>query len=120
MTNARITNIADGVLTELIAEQTHLMYDPSTGGGVVSFQYRPQLFVGEQAKGPAGDWNVLQLDIASIAARCYGTGTDPVTGADLAQISTAGVAAIIKAAFDVAFNEFAPLSQAIGTTSDAS
>lgn len=105
MTNARITQIADSINTELIAEQTHLEYNPATQGCVVSYQYRPQMFVDGVAKGPAGDWQVLQLSLSDIASRCYGTGADPVTGADLSQVSTAGVAAIIKAAFDVAFNE---------------
>ena len=112
MTNPRITVIADGVQTELIAEQTHLNYDPATGGGTVAFQYRPQLFVSEVAKGPAGDWSVLQLNIAEIGPRCFGTGTDPVTGADLSQISVTGVAAIAKAAFDIAFTEAADAAAA--------
>jgi len=105
MTNARITEISDGINTELIAEQTHLMYEPATQGCVVSYQYRPQLYVNGEARGPAGDWQVLRVDLAAIASRCYGNGTDPITGADLSQISTAGVAAIIKASFDTAFNE---------------
>lgn len=105
--NARITDLGNGITSEKIAEQVHLFYNPADQSSSVAYQYRPSLYVNGAFTGAAGDWQVLQDDIASIATRCFGTGADPVTGADLSKISTAGLALIIKAAFDVRFNEVA-------------
>jgi hypothetical protein len=104
-TNARIREIAPGVTAEMIAEQTHLFYDPLTGGGTISFQARESLFVNDAYQPLAGGYDVLQVTIPDIAARCFGSGADPVTGADLSQLSAAGIALIIKAAYDTLYNE---------------
>lgn len=104
-TNARITTISTGITREIVAEQTHLFYDPATKMGSVAFQHRPSLYINDQFNGPAGDFGVLELQLADVAARCYATGVDPVTGADLSQISAAGIAQILKDVFDVAYNE---------------
>ena len=104
-TNARITTIATGITREIVAEQTHLFYDPATQLGYVAFQHRPSLYVNGTFNGPAGDFGVLQLQLADVATRCYSTSVDPVTGADLSKISNAGIAQILKDVFDIAYNE---------------
>lgn len=106
-TNARIRTLATGVTGEMIAEQTHLFYDPGTGGGNVSFQGRESLFVNGAYQPLTGDYDILHADVAAIVTRQFapaGT-TDPVTGADLSQISAGGVMLIIKAAYDAIYNE---------------
>lgn len=104
-TNARIRTIAENITAEMIAEQTHLFYDPATGGGYVSFQAREHLFAPDQPPVPMGDYDILQAQVADIAPLCFGAGlVDPVTGADLSQVSAGGVMAIIKAAYDQLYN----------------
>lgn len=105
--NARIKPIADGVTSEVIAEQTHLFYDVSSGTAYVSFQARKYLFVNDVPQAPMGDYEVLQAQLADIGPRCFVAegSTDPVTGADLSKVSSAGMMTIIKAAYDVLYNE---------------
>jgi hypothetical protein len=105
--NARIRVIAEGVTAEMIAEQTHLFYDPATGGGSVSFQARESLFVAGGYQPLAGNFDILQANVADIMERQFAPAgaVDPVTGADLSAISAAGVMLVIKAAYDVLFNE---------------
>lgn len=118
--NARIRAIADGITAEMVAEQTHMFYDPRTGGGMISFQARESLFVNNTYQPMNGEWNVLQVMIADIASRRFGTGNDPVTGADLSQISGAGIALIIKEAYDTLFNERAAAEAALAAPSGVS
>jgi hypothetical protein len=114
-TNARIRTLATGVTGEMIAEQTHLFYDPGTGGGSVSFQGRESLFVNGAYQPLTGDYDILQSDLAGIATRQFApAGTvDPVTGADLSQVSAAGMVLILKAAYDVLYNERAAAQSVI-------
>lgn len=104
-TNARISTVATGITREIVAEQTHLFYEPATKLGYVSFQHRPSLYINGAFDGPAGDFGVLQLQLADVATRCYSTSVDPVTGADLSKISAAGITQILKDVFDIAYNE---------------
>jgi len=114
-TNARIRTLATGVTGEMIAEQTHLFYDPGTGGGSVSFQGRESLFVNGAYQPLTGGYDILQSDLAGIATRQFApVGTvDPVTGADLSQVSAAGMVLILKAAYDVLYNERASAQSVI-------
>lgn len=111
--NARIRAIAEGITAEMVAEQTHLFYNPQTGGGRISFQARESLFVNGSYQPLAGDYNILQVTVEEIADRCFGTGLDPVTGADLSKVSAAGMALIIKSAYDRLYNERAALPSAV-------
>jgi hypothetical protein len=106
-TNARIRTLATGVTGEMIAEQTHLFYDPATGGGSVSFQGRESLFVNGAYQPLTGDYDILKADLAGIATRKFSAAgtSDPVTGADLSQVSAAGMVLILKAAYDALYNE---------------
>lgn len=105
--NARIQQIANGVNSEVIAEQTHLFYDVNTGRANVSFQARKYLFVNGVPQSPMGDFDVLPVQISNIASRCLTPegSVDPVTGADLSKISAAGMMVVLKAAYDVLYNE---------------
>lgn len=107
-TNPRIRQIAPGVQAEMIAEQTHFFYNPATGGGSISFQAREHLVVGSDVQVPMGDYSILEADVPSLLPRCFAPGaTDPVTGADLSQVSSAGVMLILKAAYDTLYAEHA-------------
>jgi hypothetical protein len=99
VTNPRIETIAEGITKERIAVQTHLFYDPATGAARIAFQSQPSLYVGTDYKGVAGDYEILSTDLTTIAATCFGHGQDPVTEADLSQVSAAGMVLIIKQAF---------------------
>lgn len=99
--NPRTRSIAPGVSAEMIAEQTHMFYDPQTGGGYVSFQAREHLIVGTEVQQPLGDFDILIAQIPDIMAIKFGGGLrDPVTDVDLSNVSTAGVMVYIKAAYD--------------------
>lgn len=102
--NPRIRVIADGITAEMIAEQTHLFYDPTTGGGYVSFQAREHLIVGNDVQAPLGDFDILQVQLPDVATLKFGAGlVDPVTGQDLSNISGAGQTLLMKAAYDQLF-----------------
>ncbi|HEV2678911.1 MAG TPA: hypothetical protein VGV14_00270 [Rhodanobacter sp.] len=104
-TNARIRTLATGITAEMIAEQTHMFYDPATGGGYVTFQAREVLYVNGVLQAPMGDFDILRVEVPDIAAHAFGAGkVDPVTGADLSGVSVAGVMTIIKAAYDALYN----------------
>jgi len=118
--NARIRAIADGVSAEMIAEQTHLFYDPKTGSGTIAFQARESLFVNNSYQPLSGTYDVLEVSIEDVALRCFGAGVDPATGADLSKISGAGMALIIKAAYDILFNERASARAAAAVAAEAS
>lgn len=103
--NPRIETIAEGITREVISEHTHLMYDPGTQGITVSFQYRPNLYVNDAWGGTAGDYGTLMKSMADIAASTFGIGLkDPITGADLSEVSGAGIVTLIKAAFPALYD----------------
>jgi hypothetical protein len=102
----RIETLAAGITREIIAEQTHLFYDPMTKDVSVSFQYRPSIFMGDDCQGPAGDWSVLGKRLADVAERTFGTGLiDPITNEPLDHVSGAGIVTLIKAAFPQLYDE---------------
>lgn len=105
--NARIRTVAPGVTAEMVAEQVHIFYDPTTGSASIAFQARESLFVGNAYEPLNGAFNVLQVNLGDIATRRFApSGTlDPVTGEDLSRISPAGISLILKAAFDTLYNE---------------
>jgi hypothetical protein len=103
--NARITQLADGVTSEMIAEQVHIFYDPATQTSRTAFQGRASLFVNNAYQPLSGTYDSLLVTGDAIMQRCFATGTDPVTGADLSKISGAGMDLIFKAAYDVLYNE---------------
>ncbi|WP_199098968.1 hypothetical protein [Dyella sp. ASV21] len=106
-TNARVRAIAGGVTAEMIAEQVNLIYNAQSGSGAVTFQGRECLFVNGQFEPLAGSVDILPLPLDAILHRCFATDgqLDPVTGVDLGGVSAAGVMLVIKAAYDVLYNE---------------
>lgn len=102
----RIQTLAAGFTREVIAEQTHLFYDPITKSVTVSFQYRPNMYVNDQPMGAGGDWSTLIVGVDELASRLFGEGVvDPVTGKPLNDVSGAGIVMLIKAAFPALYDE---------------
>ena len=122
MSNARITTLGTGITAEMIAEQTHLFYDPATGSGSVSFQARSNLFINGVYQPLSGNnYDILEANVADIALRSFAAaGTlDPVTKTDLSTVSAAGLLLIMKAAYDVLYNERAAAQAAAATAAAA-
>lgn len=105
MTNTRIRSIADGVQAERIATETHMFYDPLTQDAQVVFQGQEFLDVAGVLTQPLDGREALQTSLAALAARKFAAGVDPITGADLSDISGAGVTMILKAIYDTLHNE---------------
>jgi hypothetical protein len=103
--NPRIETLAPGVTREVISLTTTMVYDPASNGVQITFGGRPCIFVGDDYKGPGGDQAPLLTSLDTIAARCFGSGVDPVTNFDLSKVSAAGAALIIKAAFATLYDE---------------
>jgi hypothetical protein len=106
--NARLREIAPGVIAERLATATHLFWNPVDDSCSIAFQTTEHLYVNGQWQpfngGPGGE--VLSVQLTEILARTFGEGLlDPVTGAELDQVSAAGVMLIIKRAFDMLYNE---------------
>jgi hypothetical protein len=111
--NARITDVAPTVVKEQIAEIVSFNYNALTQGSNFSFQSRAYMYVNQEPQSMADpSANYLQVDVTDeVLVQCFGVGLrDPVTGADLSTISTAGVALIIKNAFDILYNQRAQAS----------
>lgn len=104
--NTRIRTDALGNRVERIATETHIFYSPLDQSANIVFQ-------GEEFLTDEGGADVvaklegrqaLSVQLAAIAAKTYNAGADPVTGADLSQVSPAGIAQIIRAVYDAEHN----------------
>lgn len=104
--DARISDAAPTVVYEQVAEVVIFSYNALTQAASFNFQSRPYMYINGEPQPMAGSsQNSLQQDMASVIEDCFARGLrDPVTGADLSGVSTAGVAVIIKSAFDILYN----------------
>ena len=104
--NPRTETIANGIDREMIAENTYLFYNPETQAATVRFQSRPHLFQDEKWLSIGGDWYNLDKTVFEIAPRTFGAGlVDPVTNADLSEVSVAGIVLLIKAAYAALYDD---------------
>jgi len=104
--NSRIRNLAPGVDVERIAVESHFFYDPFTGSANVVFQGMEFLLLEGAVSKMLDGREALATTSDSIATRLFGAGlTDPVTGADLSEVSAAGVVVYLKAVYDKLHNE---------------
>lgn len=119
--NARLTDVAPTVVKEQIAEVVSFNYNALTQGATLSFQSRAYMYVNAVPQAMAEtNPNYLQAPVdQAMQVECFGIGLrDPVTGADLSKISTAGMALIIKNAFDILYNRRA-LQQSVPNPNQA-
>lgn len=105
--NARLSDLASEVVQEQIGEQINFQYDAVSGNSLITFTSRPYLYISGVPKPLAGTgFDQLVKSADELMTRTFGTGLkDPVTGANLSQISVAGFALYLKNAFDVLYNE---------------
>ena len=117
---SRIETIEGQVGFEVIATGTNINYSPVTGSGTLTFNMAKFLTVDGVIRPDiqpphAG---MLTRNLSEIILRRFLTEMpevggvdithDPVTGADLRNVSVAGVMQIIKVAFDILYNESLP------------
>lgn len=104
--NSRIRNLAPGVDVERIAVESHFFYDPLTGNANVVFQGMEFILLDGAVNKMLDGREPLTTTSDAIATRLFGTAlVDPVTGADLSQVSAAGVVVYLKAVYDILHNE---------------
>lgn len=104
--NTRIRTDALGNRVERIATETHIFYSPLDQSANIVFQGEEFLTdaAGSDVVSKLEGRQALSVQLASIAAKTYDAGEDPVTGADLSQVSPAGIAQIIRAVYDAEHN----------------
>ena len=133
--NSRFNDLGNGTITELISDQTQLFYDPTTqqcraifNGAAFMPVTKADQSVSYVALGNNND--ILHVDLTSQMTRCLGKAPDaaqgiagdldPVTGADLSQISVYGILTLMKRAYDIFHNEnYAAVQQAIADANAA-
>lgn len=104
--NSRYNLIGDGLVSELISTRVILTYDPTTQATNAQFVGTPHLNV-EGKYIPLGlreDFLLVSLTQHMTRLPVLGF-NDPVTGADLSQVSIAGVQMLIKLWYDTFHNE---------------
>lgn len=106
-TNSRFIDMGGGNIAEMISTQVQLFYNPTTQACRAIFNGSPYMLMGDtyQRIGETPPEPLLQ-DVTNIMPLCLVPAgiKDPVTGADLSQISLAGVMYIHKFAYDFFHN----------------
>lgn len=106
--NSRLKLDNLGNRQERVAIETHIFYQPASPQEA-SIVWQGQRFltsadgltVGDAIDGREG----LSVQLMAIAMETYDAGLDPITGADLSNISPAGVANIIRAVYNKEHNK---------------
>lgn len=100
----------DGLEAELMAARIELRYDPTTqsAGAIFDGMLYAVNSAGEYTPF-AGTHDTLAVSFADQMARCYAGELgvpvgDPVTGADLSQVSVAGFMTLVKIAYNLEIN----------------
>lgn len=106
---ARFTDLGGGTLAELMASQVQFFYDPTTQAARALFNGMPYLSIDGKYRGLVATGDIMEVDFTTQMARQYANEIpiailDPVTGADLADVSVAGVMTLIKVAYDIEIN----------------
>lgn len=105
--NKRFKEIVPGLDAELMAPISVTHFNPADGS--LAMVHHAQWFLpnGDGThRALGGEECTVQYTLDQVGAKLYGAGlTDPVTGADLGQISAAGYALYGKAMFDAEVNE---------------
>lgn len=99
-TNARFTDLGNGMQSELIANQVQLFYDPTTGAARATFNGQQYLDIAGTYRALGPDNDMLQVDLGPRMLDCYGEGISSLTGVDLSQICVADFMSVLKSAYD--------------------
>lgn len=100
--NSRFRDIGNGVVVEMISNQTQIFYDPTTQAARAIFNGQSYMLVNGKYIQVGTENDILHVDFGDkLADRPSKPGDiDPITGADLSQISILGVMIIVKRAYD--------------------
>lgn len=106
-TNSRFKLLGQGIMTEMIAHQTQLIYEPSTQKIEALFVGSPYLKIDDKYVPVGNEVDTLKVDLTSRMIEVPGKigDRDPVTGVDLSNVSVAGIAVLLKRSYDNYHNE---------------
>lgn len=106
--NARLTQVENGVVIKTLAPNVYLTYNPNGTPGVATFSCVDYMQVGNTYVQVGNDPKAVTIELPESLNICFGavkdTMVDPVTGADLRKVSVAGILTIFQSAFDTAYN----------------
>lgn len=104
--NSRFKDMGGGYIAEMIAGQVQVFYNPTDRSARVIFNGAPYILMGATYQRIGEQQEMLTQDITNLMPlRMIPAGvTDPVTGADLSQVSLAGAVIIHKFAYDFFHN----------------
>ena len=103
--NSRRVLYKNAVPAELWATSVQINYNPENRTARVFFSAQGMTLVNNVLLPLPYVNDTLEADLSEQKTRCFGYGIDPVTGADLSQISIAGLDKIISCVFDTLHNE---------------
>lgn len=87
------------VTTEVVATHTNIQYDPVTKDALITFTVKDVFYVDGECKSVPAEGRVVHVRASEVATDKLGPFlTDPVTGQSLANVSVAGIMALVKAA----------------------
>lgn len=104
--NSRFKDMGGGNIAELISHQVQLFWDPSKQEARVLFNGAYYMKMGDKFLQIGVNQDILEQSLANLLhLRLVTAGQlDPVTGADLSQISLAGMVIVHKYAYDFFHN----------------
>jgi hypothetical protein len=110
MTNTRFEPIATGEAQfEIAAPEVFIAWNPEVQDGTITFNHAKYLMINGEIRYdiPCIRNGSITAPIAANFGRCFVPAgiLDPVTGADLSQVSMAGIMVYAKAMFDSLHNE---------------
>lgn len=107
--NARFKDKGGGVISEMISSETKLFYNPSTGEASAVFASQEFIQADTNLLPLAGAPTIMEVPLSTrmMECPCIAGDIDPVTQADLSQISIAGVMTLLKRFYDTEYNALA-------------
>lgn len=107
--NARLTHLENGTVLQTFSPIVTLTYSPNGIPGIASFSCTDYMVAGNSYYSISSQPKTTIVNLKDSLSVCYGsqndTLVDPVTGADLTQLSVAGLLLIFQSAFDTECNK---------------
>lgn len=103
--NARMVDLGGGLFAEMMADQSQLFFDPTTENVRAIFNGQPYLKTGDVYRRVGDKNDILHVDLKDLMALRPAPFRDPITGADMSNVTVAGVMLIMKAAYDYFYNK---------------
>lgn len=107
--NARFIDLGGGTTAELMSNHIQFFYDPTTQASRAIFNGSQYLNIGGTYRALDALYDQLEVVFTNQMTRRYANEMpvpilDPVTGADLKNVSVAGIMILIKIAYDIEIN----------------